>query len=400
MQTLTVRIPLGEPTKRKAALLERASQEFQAAGEWYLERLQASGGRNGKRKIHTFYAEACGLFAVNRASLQEAAQKAETLHRSQLTLRGKYPMRVHFPFRVRQDSYRLVQRQGYPVIKFPTLKGRNQVALPLLADNFSLSRLQDLWAGRCRQGSAELIFARGRWWAHISLTFPTEPLVPQDVIGLDLGVVKLAVTSRGRFFNGKAIRFRQERLFRQRKALQEHGRLARVKRRRGKERRWKAHVNHILSKQVVEEARRTRSALVLENLRHIRSRSLGTKRFRRMIHAWSFGQLIAFIRYKAKLAGVPVIVVDPRGSSTTCSRCGAKGARDRAEFHCRVCGLHLNSDLNAARVLRQRGMSLLAGELSPPLWPRSGLGLMLAKLTMVSGADFFNRLTAWNSGLA
>ena len=37
---------------------------------------------------------------------------------------------------------------------------------------------------------------------------------------------------------------------------------------------------------------------------------------------WSFGQLRAFIEYKAKLAGVPVLFVDPPNSSKTLSRYG------------------------------------------------------------------------------
>ncbi len=43
---------------------------------------------------------------------------------------------------------------------------------------------------------------------------------------------------------------------------------------------------------------------------------------RRTLHSWSFGQLRAFIEYKARLAGVPAVFADPRNASRTCPKCG------------------------------------------------------------------------------
>ena len=62
-----------------------------------------------------------------------------------------------------------------------------------------------------------------------------------------------------------------------------------------------------------------------------------------------------FVEYKAKLAGVPLIAVDPRNSSRTCNECGhcEKGNRpDQASFRCKHCGYSTNADLNAARNIR------------------------------------------------
>ncbi|MCK7582520.1 MAG: transposase [Chromatiales bacterium] len=38
---------------------------------------------------------------------------------------------------------------------------------------------------------------------------------------------------------------------------------------------------------------------------------------------WAFYQLRQFITYKAKLAGVYVVIVDPRHASRTCPVCGS-----------------------------------------------------------------------------
>ncbi|MER3403228.1 MAG: transposase, partial [Armatimonadota bacterium] len=42
----------------------------------------------------------------------------------------------------------------------------------------------------------------------------------------------------------------------------------------------------------------------------------------RVQHSWAFHQLGSFIEYKARLAGVPVVCVDPRNTSRTRPACG------------------------------------------------------------------------------
>ena len=72
---------------------------------------------------------------------------------------------------------------------------------------------------------------------------------------------------------------------------------------------------------------------------------------------WAFGQLRAFVEYKAKLRGVPVLVVDPRDTSRRCSGCGHTERLNRvsqSEFRCRSCGHGENADLNAAENIRWR----------------------------------------------
>jgi predicted transposase len=67
---------------------------------------------------------------------------------------------------------------------------------------------------------------------------------------------------------------------------------------------------------------------------------------------WSFGELRAFIEYKGKLAGVPVIPVDPRNTSRTCPECGHidKGNRlVRGIFLCRESGHFDHADVVGAK---------------------------------------------------
>src|SRR5262249_33559055 len=76
-----------------------------------------------------------------------------------------------------------------------------------------------------------------------------------------------------------------------------------------------------------------------------------TKTKRRM-HSWPFANLKFKIEYKAEERGCTVAGVDPRHTSQMCSCCGhtaRNNRRSQSDFSCRMCGYHLNADLNAAR---------------------------------------------------
>src|SRR5208283_4961874 len=96
----------------------------------------------------------------------------------------------------------------------------------------------------------------------------------------------------------------------------------RLKKLSGKESRFARGVNHCISKQIVENAKRTECGVAIEDLTYIRERIRARRRQRAVLHSWAFAQLRAFLEYKAALAGVPLFTVDPRNSSRECSACG------------------------------------------------------------------------------
>ena len=82
---------------------------------------------------------------------------------------------------------------------------------------------------------------------------------------------------------------------------------------------------------------------------------------------WAFYQLRSFLTYKALAEGIPMIPVDPRNTSRTCSECGhceKANRKTRDEFACRHCGFNLPADWNAARNIRDRAIVL---------WPDAGI---------------------------
>ena len=75
---------------------------------------------------------------------------------------------------------------------------------------------------------------------------------------------------------------------------------------------------------------------------------------------WS--EILTMLAYKARKAGIRLISVWPARSSQTCSNCGTldpKSRRDQAHFACTACGLEENADVNASRVIAQRGLEKL-----------------------------------------
>ena len=187
------------------------------------------------------------------------------------------------------------------------------------------------------------------------------------LVGIDRGIKKLATTSTNKFFGGGHVKQVSDKYREQRKQLQSKGtrsaqrHLAELKR---KERRFRADVNHCISKQIVEGLQ-PGDTIVLEKLTGIRKRArrltkaqkqAGQKTVRkdqrREINCWNFFQLEQFLTYKAAEKGIRVVFVDPRYTSQRCSRCGhiVRANRKRQDlFKCRKCGFSHNADLNAAK---------------------------------------------------
>src|ERR1039458_3864568 len=66
--------------------------------------------------------------------------------------------------------------------------------------------------------------------------------------------------------------------------------------------------------------------------------------------------MIASLADKAALAGIEVALVDERGTSSTCPRCGARVAKPKGRtFHCGTCTLVAHRDLVGAANIAPRG---------------------------------------------
>jgi putative transposase len=57
------------------------------------------------------------------------------------------------------------------------------------------------------------------------------------------------------------------------------------------------------------------------------------------------------------MAGVGLVLIDPRNTSRACSKCGhcEKANRKQSKFECKICGHAENADYNAAKNIKTKG---------------------------------------------
>lgn len=172
------------------------------------------------------------------------------------------------------------------------------------------------------------------------------------VLGIDLGINNLAVTSDGRFFSSAKVKQNKRKFRFLRGKLQSKGTRASKRLLRkisGRENRWMKWVNHNISKQIVSKF--DGNKIVMEDLKGIRKQHRG-KKMNYWISNWSFFQLQSFVQYKAERSGIEVVRVEPAYTSQICHKCGQLGSRLSGCFACSHCGLtSYSADLNAAKNL-------------------------------------------------
>lgn len=234
-----------------------------------------------------------------------------------------------------------------------TLEGRELMKM-------SYGRYQPLDLKRVR-GQADLVLIKKQFYLLIVAEIPEDPQIePQEIIGVDLGIVNIATTSTGNTFSGQKCTESRKKYSRIKGILQSVGTWnakKHLKKLSGKERRFKNDTNHCISKLIVAEAKDTRSGIALEDLKGIRDRVPGYKELRASIGKWAFYEVAMYIQYKARLSGIPVYLVDPKYTSQQCSCCGYTDRENRktqSDFFCIKCGYTDNADINAAKNIASR----------------------------------------------
>jgi len=260
--------------------------------------------------------------------------------------------------------------KGVDRVSISTLNGR--VIVPFIMGKYQADRFT------LKKGQSDLMLRKdGKWFLVVTVDVPDgTPVPPSDFIGVDLGVTNIAVDSDGSIHQARGVEAKRVALFRRRRALGKKTKDASRRTRRAchnaivrmeqKESRYRRDVNHQISKQLVAKAKDTGRGIALEDLQGIRDRAPFQRHQRAKMGSWAFYQLRAFIEYKARLAGIFTIAVDPRNTSRTCNECGhceKANRRSQAEFKCLSCGHEALADLNAARNIRARAA------VNPPMAP-------------------------------
>ncbi len=349
----TIRIQL-QPSPAQASALAETSRQFTSAFNQAV-RLGWQEGISNATKLHYLAYYSVKTDHPNLVSdlINQARVKAAEALRSAFTLRKDPSRKVSMPRsqacppRYNEHTYRVDWESR--TVRMSTTAGRQTI-------RFSVPDYATKYAGETTD-TADLIERDGTWWLHVVVTVPPPEIEPTDqVIGVDLGINRPAVTSNTRFLGQRRWKAIEGRYFKSIRALQKKGtksakrHLRKLKRRRI---RFRKDADHVLSKQIVRSTE-PGATIVLENLKDIRKRTKAKRhsQTKRRMHSWPFASLKSKVEYKAEERGCTVVAVDPRHTSQACSRCGhtaRNNRRSQSVFKCRKCSNHLNADLNAAR---------------------------------------------------
>lgn len=213
---------------------------------------------------------------------------------------------------------------------------------------------------------------KGDYYIHITLDEPTNPITETNkVLGVDLGRTDIATTSEGKSWSGKQITDKRNHYAKLRAVLQRKAtKGTRSTRRRcrqllarlsGQEKRFQKHINHEISRRLVNNAVTNQQSIAIEDLTGIRERTNKKPRSqkdKRLGNNWAFYQLRQFLVYKSILAGVKLILVNPAYTSQTCHKCLVIGDRKGKKFSCPNCGNQCDADYNGAKNIEALGRTI------------------------------------------
>ncbi len=259
---------------------------------------------------------------------------------------------------------RILGFKGLDRVSLWTMTGR--MVLPLVYGEYQAERFDRI------KGQCDLIYRGGKFFLYATIDLPDQPPVEvKDFLGVDLGIVNIATDSTGTKDGGEKLDRKRKQRATARKQYQRKGTKGakkRLKAMAGRQHRFQTQINHEISKRIVAKAKTLGVGIAIEDLDGIRDRVEPTvrKRFRRRFGNWSFSQLRLFLEYKARREGIPIVTVDPRNTSRTCSICGhceRTNRPDQATFRCKHCNHSEHADVNAARNIRAWAVRSAASKL-------------------------------------
>lgn len=340
-----------QPTAEQADALRRTLEASNAAANFLSDLAWSSRMFRQYDLHHAAYYDLRKRFGLSAQATARVISKVADAYK-----KDKRSKRTFKPLGSIAYDSRILSWKKEQHISIWTVDGRQTI--PFVAGDRQIAMLAN------RQGEADLVYRGREFYLYQTCDIEESEVAPvEDYIGVDMGVVNIAVDSDGNVQAGNQINNVRHRHRRLRTKLQRKGTRSsrrRLKRLSGKESRFAKHVNHEISKRVVDTAQRTGRGIAVEDLAGIRDRIRARRSQRAILHSWSFHELRSFIEYKARLAGVPVVAVDPHNTSRTCPSCGHIDKANRpnqATFSCVQCGFSGLADRIAAENIRRAAVN-------------------------------------------
>jgi IS605 OrfB family transposase len=324
-------------------------REWQRATHLYAETKQSliDGWVNGEleQSITTASIENDLYAVIQSQAIREA--KAE------YSKNGAIEYSSSLPFGINNQNWKIdVTENGTVVLGFPCISQWWYTPITVYEEIEDV--INELLAGDLKK-SLLRVYSRGAEWFCAFTVVHEAPSGGKTPIGVDIGerhILAAVAPDKGEslLVSGKEMKYIRRKYRSLRESLQEAGALRAFNRMGKKEQRRVTHLNHTLSRCLIEFADQFDEPLIrIEDLGEIRERCPWSG-----VHSWPFGQLQRFIIYKAAKQGITVEKVDPSYTSQRCSVCGAVGTRSGDYFGCPDCGRGRHADLNAAENIATR----------------------------------------------
>lgn len=372
---LSYKYPL-YPTKVQEAVLI----QWEGACRWlYNKALAANTKRYNKSKKFIFYNEMVGKLKDLKAKnpwLKEVYSQClqQTLKTLEKAIKAVYQSDFGFPkFRCHGQSYSITVPQHWTC-------DRGFIYLPKFKEGIRFHKYRP-FVGKPKE--LKIVKEGQQWFCVIVCQQKDKPQLkvkPSDVIGLDVGSVRLATTSDNRFKRTQDLTKQERRKRRLQRELDRRSRKTKkgnLKREQSQRRsktlkKLRSISRHISCKRkdylhkytscLVDRA----TVVVVEDLNIKGMTSHGgayKKGLNRSILQQGWYNLFTMLDYKLRAKGGFLIKVNPAYTSQTCSACGCvskKNRRSQSLFVCKDCGFTLNADQNAAQNIRNLGLAKLA----------------------------------------
>lgn len=380
MPTLSIKIPLFEPTNTKCDMYKNMQNLFSIACN------EAVQNKKDHPKLNASEIDT-SLKHINLPSTlkQEARKLALSRYadwNKHKKIKGFPVFRKNISILFNNQNWHLRFDNGFLKLGFPTTELGNltlEKYVPLQPNDYSLFWVSFLLTGEMdktskyykpsyqnitllKKGNGQLFYKNKKWYFVFVLSFENNFVSAEGkAIGVDRGLKYITVAgdkSTGKYihFHGSQIGHIRRKFSRLRRKLQKAKNTKALKRIENKEQRIIQYYNHVISKQIIRFAiEQNASTIKIEDLKNIRSMKKFWKRSDRNINSWAFFDLELKITYKVQIAELLVQKVNPFKTSQECSSCGKiKKANRRGSLYKCSCGYKQNADVNASFVISTR----------------------------------------------
>jgi IS605 OrfB family transposase len=230
------------------------------------------------------------------------------------------------------------------------------VYLPLNCADYHVERLE---SGKIK--SFQLVKRKNKWYCYVAVEYEIKKQQPIMVKGVDLGIKRCMATvllkpnSTLTHNDFDIIKDRKRHLLNKYNKLisqlQRNEKWRKLRRLRHK----RANLSKTLDREVAKElAEKSNGCLVVvgypKYIKYQSYRGDGNKKQRKLLHRWSYGRIISYIKEECEERGVPIITIQESWTSKICHKCHSTNTirQTQSEIRCLSCGMKYNADFNAS----------------------------------------------------